>query len=247
MKKMIGISFIFFLIMRLVPLYSQVCAPHVVYYQAPVLEDFENQQRDKEWVIGNTSPNCDRSVTAIKPVNGGPWALAVPQDKKKWCLGVKTGFTSKGYNFIEILPPVYKTSLYPNLQVLFPANLPNPGNERFIPIPGRCKSIDIWVAGRNYRYTLEIWLKDYDGFVYALDMGKIDFAGWRNLSKKIPNYIPQDEKYIPKEKPLKIIKLVLRADPDERADKLYVYFDHLKVITDVAIQRYDGFDMKDTW
>jgi len=162
-------------------------------------------------------------------------------------MGVKTAFNSQGYNYIEMLPPVYDAKLYPDIQPLFPDPIPNPQNERFIPIPGKCKSIDVWVAGRNYRYTLEIWIKDFNGFIYPLEMGKIDYPGWRNLSKKIPEYIPQEQKYLPAEKPLKFIKFVLRSDPDEVSDKLYVYFDHMKVITDVYIQRYDGYDIKDNW
>jgi len=230
-------------------LYSQevIVQKKVVSIQAPVLADFENPEHTKLWKIGETSQNCDLEKTAIKPIQGGPWSLAVPTENKKWCLGVKTAFKTKGYNYIEIRPPIYDPKLYPDIQSLFVDPIPNVQNERFIPIPGKCKSIDVWVAGRNYRYTVEIWLKDFNGFIYPLDMGKIDYPGWRNLSRNIPAYIPQEEKYLPKEKPLKFIKYVLRSDPDERADKLYVYFDHMKVITDVYIQRYDGYDIKDNW
>ncbi len=235
------------LILNINFLKAQSLSERVTYMQTPVLEDFESQERSKQWVIGNTSPNVDRDITSVKPIKGGPWALAIPKDKKQLCLGVKTGFKSRGYNFIEVLPPIYKTSLYKGIQVLFPDEIPNPNQERFLPIPGRCRTIDMWVAGRNYRYTLEIWLKDFNGFVYALNMGKLDYPGWRDLSVRIPGYINQDEKYIPREKPLKIMKFVLRADPDERAERFYVYFDQLKVFTDVFIQRYDGDDIKDKW
>lgn len=250
MQKVIVLMISFFLICLFNSVLSTqeiIVQKKVISIQAPVLADFENPENTKLWKIGEVSQSCDLEKTALKPMEGGPWSLAEPAEKKKWCMGVKTAFKTKGYNYIEILPPVYDPKLYPNIQTLFPDPIPNPQNERFIPIPGKCKSIDVWVAGRNYRYTLEIWIKDFNGFVYPLEMGKLDYPGWRNLSHNIPSYIPQEEKYLPKEKPLKFIKFVLRADPDERADKLYVYFDHMKVITDVYIQRYDGYEIKDTW
>lgn len=219
----------------------------IISIQAPALADFEDTGLNGQWVIGNTSPNIDMSVTAIKSTPGGPWGLAVPEAQKKTCLGLKTGFKTRGYNFVEVVPPVYDTKLYPYLQQFFSAPIPNPNQDRFIPVPGKCKSIDVWVAGRGFRYTLEIWVKDFYGFVYSLDMGKIDFPGWRNISRDIPQYIPQEEKYFPKEKPLRFFKFRLVSDPDERADKLFVYFDHMKVITDVYIERIDGDDIRDNW
>ncbi len=226
--------------------------------EAPVLEDFEDQKRASEWIIGETSPNIakewitpdqKKQQLTLKPIptHGTPLALAVPTNRKQWCLGLKAAFKTKGYNFIEILPPVFSMDKYSHLKPLFPFEVPNPYGERFIPIPGKCKRIELWVAGRNYNYTVEIWLEDFNGFIYPLEMGSINYAGWRCLSKPIPGYIPQEEKYIPQEKPLKVKKIVVRADPNERADRLYVYFDHLKVITDLYIKRFDGDFILDTW
>ncbi|MBN1898313.1 MAG: hypothetical protein JW827_06020 [Spirochaetes bacterium] len=226
---------------------QEIIVQKVVSIQAPVLADFEKKEDISKWIIGETSENSDKEKTGIKEFEGGPWSLAVPAEKKKWCLGAKTAFKTKGYNFMEVLPPVYSPQMYPDIQPLFAIPIPNPENERFIPIPGKCKSIDVWVAGRNYRYNLEIWIKDFNGFIYPLDMGKLNFPGWRNLSRDLPSYIPQEQKYLPAEKPLKFIKYVLRSDPDEKADRFYLYIDHMKVITDVYIQRYDGYDLKDNW
>ncbi len=225
-----------------------------IYVQAPILADFEDSGNITEWIMDRTSANIDLEVVgqdkkgAIKATEGGPDALFIPADKKKYCLGIKAAFRTMGYNFIEIRPPVYKAESYPQLKDLFINPIPNPNNDRFIPIPGRTKSIDVWVAGRNYRYNLEIHIQDFNGFAYALDMGKINFPGWRNLSRELPNYISQEEKHIPKERPLKFIKYVLRSDPYERADKFYIYLDHMKVLTDIYIVRYDGIDnIGDTW
>ena len=242
------------LIILLIMLSGNLISERQVYVQAPVLADFEDPAKIAEWVIGQTSQNIDLEVIgqdkkgAIKATEAGPEALFIPADQKKYCLGVKGAFKTMGFNFIEVLPPVYKAELYPQLSNLFTNPIPNPYNDRFIPLPGRIRSIDVWVAGRNYNYNLEIWIQDFNGFVYALEMGKINFPGWRNMSKPLPVYIPQEEKHIPKEQPLKFIKYVLRADPFERADKFFVYFDHMKVVTDLYVVRYDGIDnIKEPW
>ncbi len=211
----------------------------------PVIADFENAS---EWALGNTSPNLDKDKSGTKIVDGGPEGLFIPdKNKKQKILGIKLAFTSKGYNFAEVLPPVYTEDLYPNIKDLFTSAIPK-DNERFIPLPGKIHSIDLWVAGRNYRYTLEIWIQDFNGFIYPLEMGNVNYAGWKNLSRSFPAYIPQEENYIPKEKPLKFVKYVLRADPHERADRFYIYLDHMKVITDLHVVRYDGIDnINDNW
>ena len=213
----------------------------------PVIADFENAS---QWELGNTSPNIEKDKSGTKIVDGGPNGLFISKDKKQKLLGVKLAFRTRGYNSAEVLPPVYKEDLYPNLKELFTNPIPNPDNDRFIPLPGNIHSIDLWVAGRNYRYTLEIWIQDFNGFIYPLEMGMINYPGWRNLSKAMPAYIPQEENYIPKEKPIKFIKYVLRADPNERSDKFYIYFDHMKVVTDLHVVLYDGYDNVDldaTW
>ena len=139
--------------------------------ETPVLEDFEDVARANKWIVGNTSQNIFQNLTALKVTNGGPVGLAVPAEDKKYCLGLRTAFKSMGYNFIELLPPVWDSSLNPKLKTLFQNDIPNPNGERFIPIPGKCAAITVWVSGRNYNYELECWLKDFWGFVYAIDMG----------------------------------------------------------------------------
>ena len=56
----------------------------------------------------------------------------------------------------------------------------------------------------------------------------------------IPQHIPQAEKYIPKEKPLKFTKYVIWTRPAEVVDGFFIYIDHMKVLTDLYIERFDG-------
>lgn len=252
MNKKLGILIVLFMLITCVMLVlgeSYRSGNRTLCIQAPVIADFENTEAVNQWKIGNTSPNfsINKELIGIQGISGGPSALAVNSNLKKTFLGIKVAFRTKDYNYFEVLPPEYKPELYPDLITLFLNPIPNPYNERFIPLPGNVQSIDVWVAGRNYSYTLEIWLKDFNGFVYALEMGKTDYSGWRNLSRTLPSYIRQEEKYLPKERPLKFIKYVFRADPYERADKFYVYLDHMKVVTDLYIVQYDGIGIEDNW
>jgi len=42
------------------------------------------------------------------------------------------------------------------------------------------------------------------------------------------------------EKPLSLVRFVIRTSPNERVDSYVVYFDHLKILTDLYRERFDG-------
>jgi len=83
-------------------------------------------------------------------------------------------------------------------------------------------------------------IRDYRGIVHKLSMGSLHFIGWRNLSIVIPKQIPQYIRYLPMEKPLSLVRFVIWTEPTERVDDYICYFDHLKVLTDMYRERYDG-------
>jgi hypothetical protein len=129
---------------------------------------------------------------------------------------VRAAFTRKGYNRVWIYP------------------------EEEIVIPGYAKKIDLWVWGANYYYNLEAHLRDYRGIVHVVPLGSLHFMGWKNLSANVPTYIPQHIRYLPMEKPLTLVRLVIWTEPVERVDDYIIYFDTLKVLTDVYRTRFDG-------
>ena len=100
-------------------------------------------------------------------------------------------------------------------------------------------------GGSNYDYYLDAHFRDYRGMVHTFRMGDLKYAGWRNLVIQIPKHVPQGEPYIPKLKPLEFTKFVLWTRPRERVDDFYVYLDHIKVITDIFVERFDGDDLAD--
>lgn len=141
-------------------------------------------------------------------------------------LGIYAKFDRKGYNYFELYP--VKKDDKGNV-------VPSP-----IALPGITKVIDLWVWGSNFRTNLELHVRDYRGIPYILNGGSLDFAGWKNVEINVPSSIPQSQPYLPHYKGLQLTKIVVRTEPTERVDGFYIYFDQLKVLTDMHQNPYDG-------
>jgi hypothetical protein len=74
-------------------------------------------------------------------------------------------------------------------------------------------------------------------------VGNINFLGWKNLRVMIPANIPQTKKSIPSIAPLTFVKFRVWTQPTARVDNFYIYFDHLKVLTDTFESLYDGDEL----
>jgi len=181
-----------------------------------ILDDFEDNELN--WQVDASRFKAD-GFPQVKPqVEGSPIALQskFAVGENNYVLGVRTAFTRKGYNRLWIYP------------------------EEEIVIPGNAKKIDIWVWGANYHYNLEAHLRDYRGIVHTVPLGSLHFMGWKNLSATIPRHIPQYIRYLPMERPLTLVRLAIWTEPIERVDDYFIYFDQLKVLTDVYRTRFDG-------
>jgi len=181
-----------------------------------VLDDFENNEQN--WQVSASRFTAKDFPILKTGIEGSPIALegSDRETDNKYVLGVRSAFTRKGYNSVWVYP------------------------EKEILIPGHAKKLDVWVWGANYYYNLEVHLRDYRGIVYKLSMGSLHFIGWRNLSVVIPNQIPQYMRYLPMEKPLTLVRFAIWTEPGERVDDYICYFDHLKVLTDMYRERFDG-------
>ncbi|QEN07223.1 flagellar filament outer layer protein FlaA [Oceanispirochaeta crateris] len=152
-------------------------------------------------------------------------------------IGVNTRFDRMGYNQVEIIPGVGEGDNW----VAKPLDL-----------PGRIKTVDLWVWGSNFKYSIEMHFIDYEGLAYRLDLiqsdykrnpGSLNFTGWKNMYTDIPNYIRQSVVYKPEHKGLRMTKIVIYTHPSEKVDNFYVYLDNLKVLTDRHESFYDGFGL----
>ncbi len=187
-----------------------------------VVEDFETN--DRNWQASASRFTADGFPQVKTGIEGTPLALARGggSEENKYVLGVRAAFNRKEHNRIWIYP------------------------EEEIVIPGHAKKVNVWVWGANYHYKLEAHLRDYRGIVHKLPLGSLHFMGWRNMSVDIPNQIPQHVRYLPMEKPLSLVRLAIETEPTERQDDFIIYFDHLKVLTDMYRQRFDGDTLADT-
>ncbi|MBN2617443.1 MAG: flagellar filament outer layer protein FlaA [Spirochaetales bacterium] len=137
-------------------------------------------------------------------------------------------FTRKGYNYLEIMPGEGTGTDWKAEPLM---------------LPGKVEFFDLWVWGSNFDYTLEMHVVDYQGIVHVIEMGSIKHIGWKHLYVKIPAHIKQTKQYLPFFEGLKLTKLVVRTDPEERVDQFYLYIDQLKVLTDTHIYNFDGEDL----
>ena len=197
-----------------------------------VLESFDPETAATEWLVVG-SKFITKGYPIVAYAKTWPHGLhGVNREEADYqVLGVNARFDRQGYNYLEIIPVKDDGS---------GEKIPSP-----IDIPGRVKALDMWVWGSQYNYYMQVQLKDYTGVVWTLDLGDINYTGWRNLRVNIPSYIPQSEHYIPYLKSLKLVKLILWTRPAERVANFYVYFDHIKVLTDLFESRFDGDDL--TW
>ena len=196
-----------------------------------VLEDFDDPDA-RTWLV-TASKFSPEELPETAYVNTWPEALYrnEPEDRTLRAFGVRAAFTRKGYNFVEMTPAAENEE----------GEVVPDG----IPIPGTVDTIDVWVWGSNRNYYLDIQLRDFRGVVHTLRMGDLGFRGWQNLRIEIPTYIQQESTYLLQQQGLEIAKLVLWTRPEERVDEFYVYFDEIKVVTDVFRERFDGEELAD--
>jgi hypothetical protein len=206
---------------------------------ARVVQSFDPDEAGHElartWVLVPSKFGYDskgNSMWQTRKVDAWPEALfGKNKDKEKLqALGITGKFSRKGYNYVEIVPGTGEGKNFK----------PEP-----IPLPGRVESIDLWVWGANYAYSLEAHVRDFQGIDHVLPFGLLQFTGWKNLRCKVPGSIPQAWKYLPRLRNMALTKLVLWTEPQEKVDEFYLYLDQLKVTTDLFETSFDGDELAD--
>lgn len=206
--------------------------------EAVVVESFDGEGLTNNGATGN--PVIWKAVGSKFTTEGYPkaaYANAFPEDLfGKYpenaadlnSFAVLGSFTRKGYNYLEIIPGEGSGEEWKAEPLMF---------------PGKIEFFDLWVWGSNFNYSLELHVVDFQGIVHVIDIDSIKHIGWKHLYVKIPTHIKQTKQYLPFFEGLKLTKLVVRTDPEERVDLFYLYIDQLKVLTDTHVSSFDGEDL----
>jgi hypothetical protein len=147
--------------------------------------------------------------------------IATPDD---YVLGVKASFFRRGTAelYVEAIRPLQ--------------------------VPGVTKTISMWVVGRNFNHRLNVVVADYFGNINILDMGKLNFSGWKQMTVAVPPTIVQRDYHYADRMGLQILGFLIEPDLLETYGTYYVYFDDLRAYTDLfADEVRDTDDMTDGW
>ncbi|NIZ46824.1 flagellar filament outer layer protein FlaA [Entomospira nematocerorum] len=137
-------------------------------------------------------------------------------------LAINGAFTQRGRNFIEIIPTR-------------DGSTPSP-----LPLTDEVRALGVWVWGSNFNYTFLAVVEDADGVQHRINMGRLNYMGWRNLTATIPNTINQRNATFPLRRTLRLVKFIIDVNPAERADNFFVYIDNVTTISQRRIMT--GFD-----
>ena len=174
----------------------------------------------------------DQGVIESRRFEGGPndkeplpeeeqIGIAQPDD---FVLGVKASFFRRGNAELYIQPI------------------------RPLQVPGITKTISVWVVGRNFNHRLSVVVGDFFGNVNILDMGALNFSGWREMTTAVPPTLVQRDFHYNDRMGLQILGFMIEPALMETYGTYYVYFDGLRVLTDLfAEESRDPDDMVDSW
>lgn len=175
---------------------------------------------------------ADEGIITVRRFEGSPLDKEpIPDEENhgiaeadKYVLGVKVSFFRRGVASFGIRPV------------------------RPIPIEGITKTISLWIAGRNTNHVLELLLEDQFGHEAVINMGKLNFSGWKKITVSVPPNIIQRDYHYSNKMGIMITGFNVKCDIDETYGNYYIYFDDLRAVTDVfAEENRDVDDMNDSW
>ena len=179
--------------------------------------------------------SADEGYTLTRLFMGAPAAKQPIPDEKdmdipdSYVLGTRVDYLRRGYNSFSLRPI------------------------RPIPVEGITKTVSVWVVGRNFNHDLVLLIHDYFGKEYEIYVGKLNFQGWKKMTVAIPpqegrNGVAQRSYHYNNQMGIKIAGFRIDCDPMESYGSYYIYFDDLRVVTDLfAENNRDPDDMADGW
>lgn len=207
-----------------------------------------------------------QSEREVKLIKGTPSDIQENADyDQARVFGLKFAFTFPGNNVVSLRPPsvdhytverprpyLNEIALMENYQARScfenPALSATVSTQRAqmvdcvtgVELPGNVDSLSVWVMGRGNEYTMEAWLEDWKGFTHILKFGSLDFIGWRPLTVKVPDNIPQDVDSFPQTKNIILKQFKIRSMPKTSQETVYLFFDEVRVLTNLFEVHFDG-------
>ncbi|MBP7604578.1 MAG: hypothetical protein KBA15_11650 [Spirochaetes bacterium] len=99
-----------------------------------------------------------------------------------------------------------------------------------------CKTISIWVYGKNFSGELSMFIKDADSKVHRIPVGKLNFLGWRKLTVTLTDDVAQEDKFLTQKRQLEIMKFMYKPGNVGRLP-LWNYF-YMDDITAMVREKY---------
>ena len=176
-----------------------------------------------------------------------PWSPTGLGLQKERIMGVYFRFRYPGFNSVHFVPPK-EVDWRTREPFMRPNAFGELTRERGLQLPGRPRAISIWVQGRGHDYNLEAWVTDHTGGVHVLHFGSINFIGWRPMIVNIPITVPIPPKALPQVNVIRLSELILRSRTNspyirEMISDTYVFFDQIKVLTDMYESFFEGLDL----
>ncbi len=174
----------------------------------------------------------DAGISLIRKIQGSPIDKEPIPDEEElgikeaddYVLGCRVNFYKRSVTSFSILPT-------------------NP-----IPVEGICKTISLWVVGRNTKHTLKLLIKDHFGTTAEVTMGDLNFTGWKKMTVAIPTHIMQKNYHYVNKMGIQIIGFRIDCDPKEAYGAYYLYLDDLRATTDLFTENNrDEDDIADGW
>ena len=207
-----------------------VAQPSTKAVETIVIDNFDTPD-EMDWTWGvRASRFVAEGYPIVKSFEGIPNSLRPyhkDSDPAAQVIGAKVAFDRKGDNWFEV----------------YPQN--SEGAEYEIPFVGTVTQVDFWVWGANYKYYLELLVRDATGRVHVLQCGSLAFNGWKNIVVKIPGWMTQHSRLRSGPKNLSFLGFRIRTDAAEYVDDFTVYFDNLKYMSNSLSFIFDGYELKD--
>lgn len=221
----------------------------IVGLDSPAGEDVDAQELRSLIVEGWESVKWDAASEPPAPigtvdtklVDGRPASLAFDSGNKK-SMGLKFRFVYPGYNKVIITPPKDKMVKRYTGQ-LDEENKPKFREVPGVELPGKVKAVSVWVLGRANEYQLEGWIEDWTGDNHIFQFGTLDYVGWKPLTVEIPENMPQGVESYPQTKTLVFKRFIIRSTPKTSQEEVILFFDSLKVLTDMYDIFFDGAEL----